>query len=79
MYEKKAGAHSGVVGEVEVSIPTRTLQDNRICSMHIFYTNLFLHQIHIIQENSRKGFGRCRLSFLLHYTHYLSIPLHTNS
>ena len=32
-----------------------------------------------IQGNLRKGFGRCRLSCLLHYMHYLSIPLHTET
>ena len=32
-----------------------------------------------IQGNSRKWFGRCRLSCLSHYICYLSIPLHTNS
>ena len=33
-----------------------------------------------IQGNSRKGFGRCRrLSCLLHYIHFTSLPLHTNS
>ena len=26
------------------------------------------------QVSSRKGFGKCRLSCLLHYIHYLSIP-----
>ena len=29
--------------------------------------------------NSWKGFWRCRLSCLLHYLHYLSILMHTNS
>ena len=33
----------------------------------------------LIQRNSRKGFGRCRLSCLLQYIQYLSIPLNTNS
>ena len=32
-----------------------------------------------ILGNSQKGFGRCFISCLLHYIHYLSIPLHTNS
>ena len=32
-----------------------------------------------LQVNSQKGFGRCRLSCLLHYIQYLSIPLQTNS
>ena len=38
----------------------------------------FFPWVHI-QGNSRKGFERCRLSCLLHYIHYLSIPSHTNS
>ena len=33
----------------------------------------------LVQGNSYKGCGRCRLSCLLHYIYYLSIPLHTNS
>ena len=33
----------------------------------------------LVKRNSRRGFGRCRLSFLLHYINYLSIPLQTNS
>ena len=31
-----------------------------------------------VKRNSRRGFGRCRFSFLLHYIQYLSIPLHAN-
>ena len=33
----------------------------------------------VVQGNSRKGVGRCRLSCLLHYINYVSIPLHTTS
>ena len=40
---------------------------------------IYLFVWRLIQGNSRKGFGRCRLSCLSHYVHYLSIPLYTNS
>ena len=33
----------------------------------------------VMKGNSRKGFGRCRLSCLLNNIHHLSIPLHKNS
>ena len=42
-------------------------------------TNKYILVFNIIQGNSRKGFGRCRLNCFLDYIHYPSIPLHTNS
>ena len=53
---------------------TRVIVLNRLCDDYsmVDYSNN-------IQGNLRKGFGRCCLSCLLHYIHYLSIPLHTNS
>ena len=33
----------------------------------------------MLQGNSQKGLGRCRLSCFLHYIHYLSISPHTTA
>ena len=50
--------------------------------LHMYlYVNIyvFVYLTAKVQGNSRNEFGRCRLSCLLHYIHYLFIPLHTKN
>ena len=56
----------------------RTLFEAHIVFLQILMTkvnNVFV----VFLGNSRKGFKRCRHSWVLHYIHYLSIPLYTIS
>ena len=50
-----------------------------IKQIFFFLIGLKISKLILIQGNSRKGLGRCRISCLLHYIHDLSIPLHTIS
>ena len=66
--------HYSLLISVHVKFNLKTgIVKRAICSFFFVYCDLQ------IQGNSRKGFGRCLFSCLLHYVHYLSIPLHTNS
>ena len=51
----------------------------RFIWMHNSNQNIIVIKDDNMQGNSQIGFWRCLISCLLHYIHYLSIPLHKNS